>query len=108
MTLDEAKGHHGKIIKYFRKEANGLTQERLAEAIGITARWLQELENTPFISNIDTRESLALRLGIPRSFLDLEVVDAISPYGNIPLDTWIVDSWEWESFEYLSGGSRSC
>ncbi|HEU0001034.1 MAG TPA: tetratricopeptide repeat protein [Ktedonobacteraceae bacterium] len=97
MTLDEAKGHHGKIIKYFRKEANRLTQERLAEAMGITARWLQELENTPFISNIDTRESLVLRLGIPRSLLDLEVIDRLSPFGNIPLDTWIVDSWENET-----------
>jgi len=80
MTLDEAKGHHGKIIKYFRKEANGLTQERLAEAIGITARWLQELENTPFISNIDTRESLALKLWIRLSLLDLVVVDRLSPF----------------------------
>lgn len=110
MTLDEAKGHHGKIIKYFRKEANKLTQEQVAEAMGITARWLQELEKTPFIPNTDTRESLALRLGIPRPLLDLEVVDALSPYGNIPLDTWIVDSWENETYSrwelYYSSNNR--
>jgi|GEM_PF-2645773 len=95
--LDEVKGHHGKTIKYFRKAANRLTQEQVAEALGITVRWLQELEKTPFISNADTREALASKLGIPRSLLDLEVVDRLSPFGNIPLDTWIVDSWENET-----------
>jgi len=98
MTLDEAKGHHGKIIKYFRKDANGLTQEQLAETLGISTRWLQELEKMPFILSADTREALALRLGIPRPFLDLEVVDSLSNYGNIPLDAWIIDSWENETF----------
>ena len=98
MTLDEAKGHHGKIIKYFRKDANGLTQEQLAEAMEISTRWLQALEKMPFILSADTREAFALRLGIPRSFLDLEVVDSLSNYGNIPLDAWIIDSWENETF----------
>src|SRR6266849_3481357 len=98
MNLDEAKGHHGKIIKYFRKDANKLTQEQLAEAMGITTRWLQELETMPFILNTNTREALAVRLGIPRPLLNLEVVDTLSHYGKISLDSWLVDSWENETF----------
>jgi transcriptional regulator with XRE-family HTH domain len=98
MNLDEAKGHHGKIIKYFRKDINRLTQEQLAEALGITTRWLQELETMLFILNTNTREALAMRLGIPRLLLNLEEVDILSQYGKISLDNWLVDSWENEMF----------
>lgn len=59
-----------KNLKVFRVDA-GLTQVELAEALGITARYIQQLEGkrVPNV-RLDTLEQLAKVLGVkPDSFL---------------------------------------
>jgi transcriptional regulator with XRE-family HTH domain len=76
LTLDEALGHHGKIVKYYRcamiNQPRGWTQEQLAEAMGVSTRWVQEIERMEFIQDINRRKALAIVLGIPAALLNID------------------------------------
>lgn len=81
-TLDEALGHHGKIVKYYRRSVMnppcGWTQEQLAEAMSVSTRWVQEIERMEYIQDISRRKALAIVLGIPAALLNLEKLERLS------------------------------
>ena len=87
LTLDEARSHHGKIVKYYRCEImnppRGWTQEQLAEAMGVSTRWVQEIEKMEFIHDIKRRKALAIILGIPAAFLQIEQLERLSERNTI-------------------------
>ena len=98
ISLEGAKGHHGKLVKYYRSTMNppdGWTQEQLAEAMSVSARWIQEMERMPFIHSIDRRKALSIILGIPATLLNIE--DTLIRNGNMPLESWILESIENET-----------
>jgi len=98
LTLDEAIGHHGKIIKYYRhfviNPPHGWTQEQLAEALDVSVRWVQEMERMPFIQSVARRKALTTIFGIPRSLLDLEEHEKLSHHETAHLQLWVIDSLE--------------
>lgn len=98
LTLDSCIGHHGTIIKYYRRQVmnppRGWTQEQLAEAAGISVRWVQGMERQPFIQSMTRRKALAVILGIPAALLNLEEGVLISRRGRTPLQEWMIDSLE--------------
>ncbi len=98
MTLDEALGHHGKIIKYYRRfvmnPPDGWTQEQLAEAMDISVRWVQEMERIPFIQSISRRKALAIILSIPAALLNLEETEKLTSHASSHLQSWMLDSLE--------------
>src|SRR5947207_15804841 len=96
ITLDEAKGNHGKVILYFRKVVRQWTQNQLAVAMHVSTRWIQELESLSFISSKETRKALADALDIPVALLDLEEPEKVFLQEKTPLELWIVDSLEHE------------
>lgn len=81
-TFDEALGHHGKIVKYYRcsvmNPPRGWTQEQLAEAMSVSTRWVQEIERMEYIQDISRRKALAIVLGIPAALLNLEKLERLS------------------------------
>lgn len=97
MAGEQAQGHHGRIVKYYRKEVHRLTQEQLAEDLEMSARWLQQLEQMPFIFNTETREHLASRLHIPPALLDIDIVNIHARFGELPVENWMIESWENET-----------
>lgn len=98
LTLDEAIGHHGKIIKYYRRVVisppKGWTQEQLAEAANVSTRWVQEMEGMPFIQSVSRRKALALILGIPAALLNVEEAEKPIRRGSARLQTWMMESLE--------------
>lgn len=82
LTLDEALGHHGKIVKYYRcamiNQPRGWTQEQLAEAMNVSTRWVQEIERMEFIQDINRRKALAIVLGIPAALLNIDTLEKLS------------------------------
>ena len=81
-TLNEALGHHGKIVKYYRcsviNQPRGWTQEQLAEAMSVSTRWVQEIERMEFIQDINRRKALAIVLGIPATLLNIDKLEKFS------------------------------
>ncbi len=114
VTIEEAAGHHGRVIKYYRRSVinppDGWTQEQLAEAMDISVRWVQEMERMSFIQSISRRKALVAILGIPAALLDLEEVVKISNSASTHMQTWLLDSLEdvtntrWQLY-YTSGNS---
>ncbi len=97
VTLEEAIGHHGKLIKYYRSIMNsphGWTQERLAEAMSVSVRWIQEMEQMPFIQSLERRRALSVILRIPPALLGIENIENIVKGGSLHLESLIVDSLE--------------
>lgn len=98
MTLDEAVGHHGKIVKYYRRfvmnSPDGWTQEQLAEAMDISVRWVQEMERMPFIQSISRRKALAIILSIPAALLNLEEAEKVVSSASSHLQSLMLDSLE--------------
>jgi transcriptional regulator with XRE-family HTH domain len=97
ITLDEAKGNHGKIVLFFRKMVRQWTQDQLAIAMGVSTRWIQELESMPLIQSQETRKALAETLDIPVALLDLEESEKAFIGEQTPLELWIVESLEHET-----------
>src|SRR5690242_11950115 len=98
LTLEECLGHHGKLIKYYRKRVmnppDGWTQEQLAAASKLSVRWVQEMERQPFIHSITRRKALAVILGIPAALLSLEEAELLPQRGPGVLQAWMIASLE--------------
>ncbi len=82
LTLENATGHHCKIVKYYRciviNQPRGWTQEQLAEAMSVSVRWVQEIEKMEYIQDIHRRKALAIILGIPAALLNIEKLERLS------------------------------
>lgn len=89
LTLEEAIGHHGNIVKYYRRvvinQPRGWTQEQLAEAMSVSVRWVQEIEKMEYIQDIHRRKALAIILGIPAALLNIEKLERLSEQSTISL-----------------------
>ncbi len=89
VILDEAIGHHGKIVKYYRcavmNQPRGWTQEQLAEAMSVSTRWVQEIEKMEYIQDINRRKALAIILGIPAALLNIDRLERLSERSTIQL-----------------------
>ena len=89
ITFDEAIGHHGNIVKYYRcavmNQPRGWTQEQLAEAMNVSTRWVQEIEKMEYIQDMNRRRALAIILGIPRALLDINKIERFYGYSSIQL-----------------------
>ncbi len=103
LTLDEAIGHHGNIVKYYRcavmNQPRGWTQEQLAEAMSVSTRWVQEIEKMEYIQDINRRKALAIILGIPAALLNIDKLERLSERNTIQLKPAVLKS--------LEGGVRS-
>jgi transcriptional regulator with XRE-family HTH domain len=98
ITLDEALGHHGKIVKYYRcavmNQPRGWTQEQLAEAMSVSTRWVQEIEKMEYIQDINRRKALAIVLGIPAALLNIDKLERLSERSVIQLKPAMLKSLE--------------
>jgi transcriptional regulator with XRE-family HTH domain len=63
--------HQGQLIAQYRK-ALKWSQQDLADALGVSLRTVQRLEQTPMIEDIDRRTFLVKLLGIPAALMALE------------------------------------
>ncbi|HEU5380744.1 MAG TPA: helix-turn-helix transcriptional regulator [Ktedonobacteraceae bacterium] len=90
LTLEEAIGHHGNVVKYYRRSVinppRGWTQEQLADAMSVSVRWVQEIEKMEYIQDIHRRKALAIILGIPAALLNIEKLERLSEQNIIALD----------------------
>src|SRR3989442_1983454 len=97
-TQDTRGGHHCRVIKYYRRQVanppRGWTQEQLAEALGVSVRWVQELEKMSFIQSIPRRKALAMILGIPAGLLHLEETETLPGERPSRLKTGMIESLE--------------
>lgn len=96
-VLEDVKGHHGKIIAYFRS-LKGWTQEELAQVMNVSTRWIQQTEYTSVIQSSERRKALSGALDIPPDLLNLEKAPHISAGTNARFDQWIIDSYERETY----------
>jgi transcriptional regulator with XRE-family HTH domain len=98
ISLDEAIGHHGNIVKYYRcavmNQPRGWTQEQLAEAMNVSTRWVQEIEKMEYIQDINRRKALAIILGIPTTLLDIKKIERLYDYSTIRLKPTILKRFE--------------
>ena len=89
LTFEEAIGHHGNIVKYYRcdviNQPRGWTQEQLAEAMSVSTRWVQEIEKMVYIQDIHRRKALAIILGIPATLLSIEKIERLSEQSIVSL-----------------------
>lgn len=89
ITFDEAIGHHGNIVKYYRcavmNQPYGWTQEQLAEAMSVSTRWVQEIEKMEYIQDINRRKALAIVLGIPATLLNIERLERLSERSTLQI-----------------------
>jgi transcriptional regulator with XRE-family HTH domain len=103
LTLNEAIGHHGNIVKYYRcaviNQPRGWTQEQLAEAMSVSTRWVQEIEKMEYIQDINRRKALAIILGIPAALLNIDKFERLAERNTIQLKPAMLKS--------LEGGVRS-
>lgn len=95
-TLEEAIGHHGNIVKYYRRfvinQPRGWTQEQLAEAMSVSVRWVQEIEKMEYIQDIHRRKALAIILGIPAALLNIEKLERLSEQSTLSLHPAMLNS----------------
>jgi transcriptional regulator with XRE-family HTH domain len=63
--------HQGQLVAHYRK-AMKWSQQDLADALGVSLRTVQRLEQTPMIEDIDRRTFLVKLLGIPAALMALE------------------------------------
>jgi transcriptional regulator with XRE-family HTH domain len=98
LTLEKAIGHHGNLVKYYRcvvmNQPRGWTQEQLAEAMGISVRWVQEIEKMQSIQDVHRRRALAIILGIPAALLNIEKFELLSERSTILLHPAMLRSLE--------------
>src|SRR5258708_32934666 len=96
LTLDEAIGHHGNIVKYYRckviNQPRGWTQEQLAEAMSVSTRWVQDIEKMEYIQDITRRRTLAMVLGIPAALLHLETLERLAEKSIVRLKPVMLES----------------
>jgi len=59
-------------------QPHGWTQEQLAEAMGVSARWVQAIEKMEYIQDIHRRKALAIILGIPVALLNLDRIEQLT------------------------------
>jgi len=72
MSLSErVTRHQGQLVAHYRK-ALKWSQQDLADALGVSLRTVQRLEQTPMIEDIDRRGFLVKLLGIPAALMALE------------------------------------
>ncbi len=69
--------HQGQLVAQYRK-ALKWSQQDLADALGVSLRTVQRLEQTPMIEDIDRRSFLVKLLGIPAALMALENDIALS------------------------------
>ena len=84
-------------IKTFR-EIKGITQEDLAEKVGVTVNYLSLLENSRREPSIDLLKKMSRHLSVPVSVLMLEVKDSSSD----PLDELV-----YELFKFATKSVKS-
>src|SRR5260370_41170998 len=96
LTVDEAIGHHGNIVKYYRgavmNQPRGWTQEQLAEAMSVSTRWVQETEKMEYIQDITRRKALAIILGIPAALLNIANLERLSERNTTQLKPAVLQS----------------
>lgn len=72
MSLNErSTPHQGQLVAQYRK-AMKWSQQDLADALGVSLRTVQRLEQTPMIEDINRRAFLVKLLGIPAALMALE------------------------------------
>lgn len=64
--------HHGRVIREYREQQAGMTQEGLAQRIGKSRRTVVSLEQTARIDDVKLRRTLALALEIPPQLLGVQ------------------------------------
>lgn len=98
MTLEEATGHHGNVVKYYRcsviNQPHGWTQEQLAEAMGVSTRWVQAIEKMEYIQDIHRRKALAIILGIPVALLNLDRIEQLTRQRTLQVQPSLLQSLE--------------
>lgn len=98
MTLEEATGHHGNIVKYYRcsviNQPHGWTQEQLAEAMGVSTRWVQAIEKMEYIQDIHRRKALAIILGIPVALLNLDRIEQLTRQRTLQVQPSLLQNLE--------------
>lgn len=71
----------GAAIKSARSQARPfVSQERLADALGITRRHMIRLENGEHRPSVDIRDKIANVLGVDPETLSTEVAEDIAPF----------------------------
>src|SRR5579872_3622601 len=63
--------HQGQLVAQYRKRLKW-SQQDLADALGVSLRTVQRLEQTPMIEDFDRRTFLVKLLGIPATLMALE------------------------------------
>jgi len=63
--------HHGQIMAQYRK-VMGWSQQDLADALGVSLRTVQRMEQEAVMKNLERRRFLVALLGIPAAFLGLD------------------------------------
>ena len=64
--------HHGQIIRQYREQRSGMTQEELGRRIGKSRRTVVSIEQTSRITDVKLRRTLALALEIPPQLLGVQ------------------------------------
>ena len=62
--------HQGRLVAHYRKRLKW-SQQDLADALGVSLRTVQRLEQTPMIEDLDRRNFLVKLLGIPAALMAL-------------------------------------
>lgn len=97
-TLEEANTHHGNVVKYYRRsvinQPHGWTQEQLAEAMGVSVRWVQAIEKMEYIQDIHRRKTLAIILGIPIALLNLDQIGQLIGQKTLQVQPGLLKSLE--------------
>src|SRR5579884_4448000 len=75
--------HQGQLVAQYRK-ALKWSQQDLADALGVSLRTVQRLEQTPMIEDMKRRDFLVKLLGIPAALMAVEYED-ILPGKKSPL-----------------------
>jgi DNA-binding XRE family transcriptional regulator len=86
--------HHGQVIREYREQRAGITQEELARRVGKSRRTVVNIEQTACIVDLKLRRALAWSLKIPPALLGLEEVvlpevPVLTPLGEAPAGKYL-------------------
>ncbi len=103
--------HQGQLVAHYRK-ALKWSQQDLADALGVSLRTVQRLEQTPMIEDIKRRDFLVKLLGIPAALMAVEYDNILSNKKyplplNDDLMTYLENALIMRFEAHQAGGMRS-